>query len=246
VKFRGRAPWQASYSMAEQAAASIVHEIRQPLAAVIAYANAARRWLERTPPNLDEARKALTGIVSVGRRADEVIEGIRAIFKRDRRHLIVLDVNELILGVLKGLGEELQGHQITVQIELTGDPPSILGDSVQLQQVILNLVTNAIEAMSSLTGVARILRIKSELHESGGVLVSVEDSGAGIDPKDFERIFDAFFTTKSGGMGMGLSICRSIIEAHRGRLWASAGINHGSVFHLTLPKGSTEHKVSTG
>jgi signal transduction histidine kinase len=157
----------------------------------------------------------------------------------DRRHLIVVDVNKLILGVLKGLGEELQGHQISMQIELTDDPPPVLADAVQLQQVILNLITNAIEAMSS-TGTARILRIKSERYESGGVLVSVEDSGPGIDPKDFERIFDAFFTTKSGGMGMGLSICRSIIEAHQGRLWASAGIHQGSVFRLTLPKGSAE------
>jgi signal transduction histidine kinase len=210
------------------------------LAAVLAYANAAKRWLERKPPDLDEARAALTGIVSVARRADEVIEAIRAIFKRDRRHLILLDVNKLILGVLKRLDEELQGHQITVQVELTDDPLAVQGDSVQLQQVIFNLITNAIEAMSSVTATARILRITSELHESGDVLVSVEDSGAGIDSKDFERIFDAFFTTKSGGMGMGLSICRSIIEAHRGRLWASAGIYRGSVFQLTLPKGSAE------
>jgi signal transduction histidine kinase len=154
-------------------------------------------------------------------------------------------VNKLILGVLKGLVEELRGHQTTVQLELTDDLPSVLGDSIQLQQVILNLITNAIEAMSSVTAIARILHIKSALHESGGVLVSVGDSGEGIDPKDLEKIFDAFFTTKSSGMGMGLSICRSIIEVHHGRLWASAGTNHGSVFQLTLPKGSAEHKVST-
>ena len=213
------------------------------MAAVIANANAAVRWLERTPPDLGEARAALTSIVSVGHRADEVIEGIRAIFKRDSQQRIALDVNKLILGVLKVLGEELQSHQITVQTELIDDLPPVLADRVQLQQVILNLIMNAIEAMSSVAGRARILRIKSEIHESDGVLVSVEDSGSGIDPKDIERIFDAFFTTKARGMGMGLSICRSIIEAHHGRLWASAGIDHGSVFRLILPKGRLKHRL---
>jgi hypothetical protein len=224
------------HSMVEEAAASIVHEIRQPLAAVIANANAAVRWLERTPPDLGEARAALTNIVSVGHRADEVIEGIRAIFKRDNQQLIVLDVNKLILGVLRVLGEELQSHQITVQTALIGDIPPVLADRVQLQQVILNLIMNAIEAMNAVEGRARILRVKSEFHEPDGVLVVVADSGSGIDPNDFERIFNAFFTTKTRGMGMGLAICRSIVEAHGGRLWASAATPHGSIFHVVLPR----------
>ena len=227
-------------SMAEEAAASIVHEIKQPLAAIITNANAALRWLERTPADLDEVRATLTGIVSVGHRTGEVIEGIQAIFKRENQQRIALDVNKLILGVLKLLGDELQGHQITVQTELIDDLPSVLADRIQLQQVVLNLIMNAIEAMSSVAGRARILRIKSELDESSGVLVSVEDSGSGIDSKDIERIFKAFFTTKARGTGMGLSICRSIIEAHHGRLWASARIDHGSVFRFVLPKGGLE------
>jgi signal transduction histidine kinase len=169
-----------------------------------------------------------------------VIEGIRAIFKRDRQQLIVLDVNKLILGVLRVLGEELQGHQITVQTELIGDLPPVLADRVQLQQVILNLVMNAIEAMNVVEGRARILRIKSEIHAPDGILVVVADSGSGIDPDDFERIFNAFFTTKARGMGMGLAICRSIVEAHGGRLWASAGMTHGSIFHVVLPRYDPE------
>jgi signal transduction histidine kinase len=228
------------HSMIEEAAASIVHEIRQPLAAVVTNANAALRWLERAPPDLDEARAALANIVSVGHQADEVIEGIRAIFKRDRQQLIVLDVNKLILGVLRVLGEELQGHQITVQTELIGDLPPVLADRVQLQQVILNLVMNAIEAMNVVEGRARILRIKSEIHAPDGILVVVADSGSGIDPDDLERIFNAFFTTKARGMGMGLAICRSIVEAHGGRLWASAGVAHGSIFHVVLPRFDAE------
>jgi putative pyrimidine permease RutG len=226
-----------SHSMVEQAAASIAHEIRQPLAAVIANANAAVRWLERTPPDLGEARAALTRIVSVGHRADEVIESIRAIFKRDSQQRIALDLNKLIFSVLRAVDGELQSHQIIVQTELIDDLPPVLADRVQLQQVILNLIMNAIEAMNSVVGRARILRIKSEIHEPDGVLVSVEDSGSGIDPTDVDRIFNAFFTTKSGGMGMGLSICRSIIEAHQGRLWASPGMHYGSAFRFVLPKG---------
>jgi len=151
---------------------------------------------------------------------------------------LALDVNKLILAVLKALGPELQVHQISAQSELSDDLPPVLVDRVQLQQVILNLIMNAIEAMSAVEGRARILRIKSEAHELGGVLVSVEDSGPGIDPKDIERIFKAFFTTKGRGTGMGLAICRSIIEAHHGRLWASAGIDHGSMFRFVMPKGA--------
>jgi len=225
-----------AHAMAEEAAASIVHEIRQPLAAIVANANASVRWLARTPPDLGEARAALTNIVAVGRQTGEVVEAVQAIFKRENQQRIALDVNKRILGVLKLLGNELQAHQITVRTELTDDLPLVLADRVQLQQVILNLIMNAIEAMSSVDGRARILRIKSEFHESDGVLVSVEDSGPGIDPNDIERIFKAFFTTKARGTGMGLAICRSIIEAHHGRLWASGGMDQGSVFRFVLPK----------
>ena len=227
-------------SAVEETAASIVHEMRQPLAAMIANAGAGMRWLEKTPPDLHEAQANLTEIVSVGHRANEAIEGIRAMFRRDRQERVALDVNKLILTVLTALGDELQSHQIIVRTELADDLPLVLADRVQLQQVILNLTTNAIDAMSSVAGRSRILRLRSEIQEPHGVLVSVEDSGSGIDPKNVDRIFQTFFTTKSSGMGMGLAICRSIIEAHHGRLWASAGTPYGSAFQFTLPNGSLD------
>jgi putative pyrimidine permease RutG len=225
----------AGHSMAEEAAASIVHEVRQPLGAVIANANAALRWLESKPPDLVEARAALSAIVGIGHRANEVIEGIRAIFKRGNLQPAALDANKLMLGVLRVLGEELRAKQITVQTELVDDLPPILADRVQLQQVILNLIMNAIDAMSSVSDRALVLRVRSQIHEPLHVLLSVEDSGTGIDPKDAERIFDAFFTTKTRGMGMGLAICRSIVETHGGRLWAARADPHGSIFHIELP-----------
>jgi putative pyrimidine permease RutG len=227
-------------SAVEETAASIVHEIRQPLAAMIANAGAGVRWLQKTPPDLGEVQTNLTNIVSTGHRANEAIEGIRGMFKRDHQERVALDVNKLILGVLTALGDELQSHQIIVRTELADDLPLVLADRVQLQQVILNLITNAIDAMSSMADRPRILRLKSETQKPHSVLVSVEDSGSGIDPKNVDHVFDTFFTTKSGGMGMGLAICRSIIEAHQGRLWASAGIQNGSVFRFTLPTGTLE------
>ncbi len=214
--------------------------MRQPLAAMIANAGAGMRWLEKNPPDLHEAQANLTEIVSVGHRANEAIEGIRAMFRRDRQERVALDVNKLILTVLTALGDELQSHQIIVRTELADDLPVVLADRVQLQQVILNLTTNAIDAMSSVAGRSRILRLRSEIQEPHGVLVSVEDSGSGIDPKNVDRIFETFFTTKSTGMGMGLAICRSIIEAHHGRLWASAGTPYGSAFRFTLPNSSLD------
>ena len=228
----------AGHSMVEQTVASISHEIRQPLGAIVANAEATALWLERTPPDLGEAREALTSIVADANRANEIIAGIRAIFERRSQQRVALDVNKSILVVLKVLSDQLQGHQVTVQTALIDDPPLVLADRAQLEQVVINLITNAIEAMSSVVGRARILRIKSEFHETDGLLVTVEDSGSGIDSEKIERIFNPFFTTKAHGLGIGLSICRSVIEAHGGRLWASAGIHHGSVFQFVLPKGS--------
>jgi putative pyrimidine permease RutG len=225
-----------------ETAASIVHDIRQPLTAMIANASAGLRWLDKTPADLNEARTNLTAIVRIGNHANESIEGIRAMLKRDRKEHVALNVNKLIVGLLTTLGDELQSHEIIVQTELADDLPLVLGDRLQLQQVILNLITNAIDAMSSVAGRPRMLRLKTEIQKPHDVLVSVEDSGSGIDPKDVDRIFDTFFTTKSSGMGMGLAICRSIIEAHQGRLWASAGIKYGTVFRFTLPKATSNHR----
>jgi C4-dicarboxylate-specific signal transduction histidine kinase len=150
-------------------------------------------------------------------------------FKKGDQEQIPLNINKLIRDVLLLLLAELRAHQVSVRTELNDTLPDVRGNRVQLQQVILNLIINALEAMNSMTNRPRVLRLRSEIREPSGVLVSVEDSGAGVDPKDIDHIFDSFFTTKSQGMGMGLSICQSIIEAHQGRLWASSGIDHGAV-----------------
>ena len=215
--------------------ASIAHEIRQPLAAMVTNANAALRWLAKEIPDLGETRDAMKNIVSAGHRASEVIGSIQAMFKKDSQVGTTLDLNKVIHDVLGLVHGDLETQGILVQSGLTRPLPLVLGHKGQLQQVILNLVRNAADAMDSVSGRARVLRIKTAIHGSDGVLLSVEDSGTGIAPKDIDRIFESFFTTKSQGMGMGLSICRSIIEAHNGRLWASSSIDHGSVFNITLP-----------
>ena len=215
--------------------ASIAHEIKQPLAAMVTNANAALRWLTKKTPDLDEARAAMQSVVSDGHRASEVVGGVQAMFKKDGQEKTPLDLNDLIQDVLGLVRGELQAQGIIVQAGLNRRLPLVLGHSGQLQQVILNLVRNAADAMGSVSGRARVLRMKTAIHDPDGVLLSVEDSGIGIDPKDLDRIFESFYTTKSQGMGMGLSICRSIIEAHGGRLWATSAIGHGAVFNVQLP-----------
>jgi C4-dicarboxylate-specific signal transduction histidine kinase len=216
-------------------AASIAHEINQPLAAIVANGNAGLRWLANEAPEIEEARAVLKRIVSDGHRASDVIGSIRESFKNGSRERALLDVNGLIREVLALLHEELQSQRVLIQSELAKALPQIPANRVQLQQVIVNLITNAVEAMSSVVNRARMLRVKSEIDESNNVVVVVEDSGIGIDPKDIDRVFDAFFTTKPYGMGLGLSICRSIIESHGGSLSAAAGHPHGSVFRAMLP-----------
>jgi C4-dicarboxylate-specific signal transduction histidine kinase len=222
-------------------AASIAHEVNQPLASIVAYSNAALRFLGNATPDLDETRTALEGIVSEGHRAGEVIESIRGMFKNADQEKTSIDITKLVRDMLGLMLGELQANQVSVQTELAGNLPDVRGNRVQLQQVILNLIRNAIEAMSSVTNRARVLRVSSAIHEPDSVLVSVEDSGTGIDAKDSDRIFDSFFTTKPQGTGMGLSICRSIIEGHRGRLWASSGTDHGAVLNVLLPAGRPIH-----
>ena len=215
--------------------AAIAHEVSQPLAAMLTNANAGLRWLNNKTPDLDEVRAAMNRVVSGGHRASEVIVSIRAMFRKDGHDETAVDLNGIIQDVLGLVHPELQAQGIIVQTGLTKPLPLVLGHSGQLQQVILNLVRNGADAMGSISGRARILRLKTAIHDLDSVQVSVEDSGTGIDPKDIDRIFESFFTTKSQGMGMGLSICRSIIEAHRGRLWASPGVTEGSVFNIQLP-----------
>jgi signal transduction histidine kinase len=218
-----------------QMAASIAHELNQPLAAIVTNGNAGLRWLAKTTPDFDEVRAALQRIVSDGHRASQLIGTIRSMFKKDGQKKAPVDVNQLIQKVLGLMQGELQNQQVSLQTELEAQPIQVSGDRVQLQQVILNLITNAIDAMGSVTEHPRVLRVKSETDESDAVVITVEDSGAGIDPKGTDRIFDMFYTTKSHGMGIGLAICRSIIEAHGGRISASSGNPHGSVFRVVLP-----------
>jgi C4-dicarboxylate-specific signal transduction histidine kinase len=202
-------------------AAAIAHEINQPLAAIATDANAAMNWLALAPPNIEETRSAVQGIIDARKRAGEVIGRIRSMFKQADVQMMLLDANEIIREMVKLARGELIDQQVSVHTELANELPHVLGDRIQLQQVIFNLVTNAIDAMRSSKDRPRVLRIASAMHESESVEVVVEDSGTGIDSKIIDRIFDPFYTTKSHGMGMGLSICRSICG---GAPWPSSGI----------------------
>jgi signal transduction histidine kinase len=213
-------------------AATIAHEVHQPLSAMITNADAGLRWLDRSLPDLDEARAALREISADGRRAGAVIGSIRAMFKSDAGNRTSLDINELINEALVLLSGDLQNHQIIVQTDPSPQLPQVVGDRIQLQQVLLNLITNAIDSMANEDG-PRVLSIKSEIQD-GGVMISVADTGKGIGSQDLDRIFNPLFTTKSGGMGMGLSICRSVIEAHDGRLWVVGNTPRGAVFQFLL------------
>jgi signal transduction histidine kinase len=213
--------------------ASIAHEIKQPLTAIITNADAAVRWLVRTTPDLDKATASLKQIIDDGHRAGAIIEGIRAIFKKDARNRTLLDINDLIGEALALTRGDLQRHRILVQAEPNGRIPQVRGDRIQLQQVLLNLIANAVDSMAVKDG-ARVLCVRSEIRDGGGVVVSVADTGTGIRSQELDRIFDPLFTTKTGGMGMGLSICRSIIEAHDGRLWVVPNKPEGAVFQLML------------
>jgi|SRR5215475_9086485 PAS domain S-box-containing protein len=216
--------------------AAIAHEIRQPLGAIVTNANAGLRWLDRPAPDLDEVRDALRHIGSDGHRASEVIQSIRSMFaKGDPHEGSPLDANELIRETIAMASGELDSARVTIELELADTLPLISAHKGQIQQVVLNIVTNAADSMRSIENRERLLRVRSRPFDSNGIAVSVQDSGTGIDPKNVERIFDAFFSTKSNGMGMGLAICRSIVEAHGGNLSVSPGVPHGSVFHIVLP-----------
>jgi signal transduction histidine kinase len=216
-------------------AASIAHEINQPLSAIVTNANAGLRWLNRGEPDLDEARGAISRIASDGVRAGGVIRGLRALATKTEPDLASFDINDAMQEVLALTRSERQQHGVELRTDLFTGDRLVFGDRVQLQQVMLNLIMNGIEAMSAVTDRPRVLAISSERVEAGGVVVAVEDTGTGLDPTSADRIFDPFFTTKPNGMGMGLSICRSIIEAHGGRFWASPRAPHGAAFRFTVP-----------
>jgi PAS domain S-box-containing protein len=212
--------------------AAIAHEIKQPLGAIVTNANAGLRWLTRTPPSLDEARDTFKDIAAAGHRADEVIQSVRAMFSRTDQAEVAIDVNDLIRETVAIVRGDLEAASVSVELELASQVPLISGHRGQLQQVILNLITNAAEAMRTVT--ERALRIGSKPFNPNGLEVTVEDSGTGIQQKDVDRIFDAFFTTKAHGMGMGLAICRLVVEAHGGTLSVSPVAPHGAAFRLTL------------
>jgi signal transduction histidine kinase len=207
--------------------ASIAHEINQPLAAVASSGNAFLRWLNRDHPDLDAARDAVSRIVRDAHRARDVIRSLRALTKKSGPQLTELDIHDAI--------EEWQRHGVVLHTDLTAEVRPVFGDRVQLQQVLLNLITNAADAMSTVMDHARELTVSSALTDPGGVLVTIEDTGAGLDPTIAQRIFEPFFTTKSDGLGMGLLICRSIIESHGGQLWVSPNMPYGTVFRFTVP-----------
>ena len=217
--------------------ASIAHEINQPLTAVIANANASLRWLAAATPNLDEARGAVGRIVRDGNRAGEVIARIRALVQKTDTEKVRLDINQTVQEVVMLMQNEAVRKGVAIRMDLATDVPPVFGDRIQLQQVILNLVMNGIEAMDTVTDRPREMLIRSREHESDQLLVAVQDSGIGIDRQSLEKIFNAFYTTKSQGMGMGVAISRSIVENHGGRLWAAANESRGAVFQFTLPRG---------
>jgi signal transduction histidine kinase len=216
-------------------AASIAHEVNQPIGAIVANADAALRWLDGRPPDLGEVRQALRGIIGDGNRTGEVIARIRGLINKVPPRRDPLDMNQAISDATTLTRTELMRHRIALQIRLARKPPVVQGDHIQLQQVLLNLIVNAVESMSALTEGPRELQISSARDATDSVLIAVRDSGPGLMPGDFERAFQAFHTTKPNGMGLGLSICRSIVEAHGGRLWATANAPRGAIFQFTLP-----------
>jgi PAS domain S-box-containing protein len=216
-------------------AASIAHEVNQPLAAVITNGNASLCWLATQTPNVDEARKAVQRIVRDGHRAGDVIQRVRALLRKTGPQKAWLEINDVIQEVLTLAHSEVGRHRVSLRTELAAGLPPVLGDRIQLQQVILNLAMNGMEALSSVADRSRELLIRSGTHGSQGIFVAVRDSGIGLDPQTLDRIFDAFFTTKPEGMGMGLSISHTIIEAHGGRLWATANDGPGATVQFTLP-----------
>jgi C4-dicarboxylate-specific signal transduction histidine kinase len=216
-------------------AASIAHELNQPLGSIVMSGDACLRWLAAEPPNLDEARQAVEAIIRDGTRASSVLVRTRGLLRRGERVRERLDINDLIREVIALLDGELRRNGAYLRTEMPRNLPPVVVDRVLLQQVILNLIMNAMEAMRAVNNRARVLRIRTEEQHSGSIVVLVQDSGVGIDPEHLNRMFEAFYTTKVQGIGMGLTISRSIIEAHGGRLWAVANDGSGSTFCFALP-----------
>lgn len=218
-------------------AASIAHEVNQPLTAVITNANAATRWIRSTPPNLEKVASSIDSIVEDANRASEIIARVRALTTRVEPQKKWLNLNSVVQEVLALMQMQLSESRIVVRTNLSDELPVIFGDRIQLQQVVLNLAVNAIDAINAASGDIRELHISSCKTVPSGVEIAIADSGIGLTPKSIDQIFEAFISTKPHGMGIGLSICRSIIEAHGGRIWAECGALSGAIFHFTLPGG---------
>jgi C4-dicarboxylate-specific signal transduction histidine kinase len=224
--------------------ASIAHEVKQPLAAITTNGNTCLRWLAAVPSNVNEARSAVERIIYAARRASDVIDRIRAFVKQGDLVKTPLRVDDIVRDVATLVQGELRTHNVSLDLRCDADIPLVAGDRVQLQQVVLNLVLNAVEAMSSVFGRSRVLHLRTGPRGPDEVLVAVQDAGIGLGPGDADRVFDAFFTTKKTGMGMGLAISRSIVESHGGRLWATANPDHGATFQFVLPALNNEPRAT--
>jgi signal transduction histidine kinase len=220
--------------------AAIAHEVRQPLTRIISGGNAAQRFLKMTPPQQDKAQTALEGIVNAGHRTSEVIDGFRALFEERDEEQQLVDLTEIIRAVLESLRNELTDHQIELRFELISELSPVYGNKSQLQEVVSNLIVNAIEAMETNSNRDRVLDVRTELCDGKAIRVTIKDSGPGIDKDKLDGIFTAFVTTKRHGMGLGLAICRMIVEYHGGKLTASSGQNGGASFQFVLPIASVD------
>jgi C4-dicarboxylate-specific signal transduction histidine kinase len=225
---------------AQAIVAAVAHEVRQPLTRITTGGNAAQRFLKVVPPAHDKAQAALDGIVSAGHRASEVIDGFRALFAKSDQRQQLMDVNEIIRGALESMSSELEDHHIEPRAELMSEPPHVYGNRSQLQEVISNLIVNAIEAMDATTDQSRVLRVRTELRDRKAVAVVVQDSGPGIDKDRLDGIFTAFVSTKPYGMGLGLAISRMIIDYHGGKPTALSDGKDGASFEFVLPIASID------
>jgi C4-dicarboxylate-specific signal transduction histidine kinase len=219
----------------DELTASIAHEVVQPLAAIVANGETCLRWLGRGEPELDEARANVVAMIRSAVRSSDIIRRLRALSAKGDVRRLVLNLNEVIEEAIAVIDSEVLRNRVLLRLNLASELSSVLGDRIQLQQVIINLLVNATQAMASVSDRPRELLIRSRQHDVNQAIVMVQDSGAGISPDNMGRLFDAFFTTKADGTGIGLSICRCIIEAHGGLIWASRNSGHGAAFYFTLP-----------
>jgi C4-dicarboxylate-specific signal transduction histidine kinase len=225
----------------EALAASISHEVRQPLTAIVAGGSALLRYLGHTPPKLEKLRSAGERMIAAAHRASQILDDVRNLFGTAEREQVSVDVNDLALSALRALDSELKNHNIRTRVKLKAELPPVMGHSGQLHGVIVNLMQNAIDAMDAVDDDRRVLQVRTEHNGGDAVSVEIEDTGPGIDPKKSADIFDAFFTTKAHGMGLGLAICRMIIERHEGKLSVSSANPHGAVFRIKLPQIKLPH-----